>query len=195
MARRGLSKPYFAIYSYNEIAGTVTYSNGALMGKAVELGLELDNQDDNNLYADNGIAETATNFSGGSLTLTTDDLMPETMMKVLGIKEQAIEGSETSKWYVFDDSQNAPYMGFGAIIKGQKNNTIYWQALVLPKIKLNNPADTYTTEGESVEWQTPEIGGSVLRSDINGHPWKYLSSTFATEAEAETAIKGYLNIE
>lgn len=75
MAKIGLSKPYFAKYS--NTGSTVTYAEGALMGKAVELSLELEEGDDNILYADNGPAESANTFSGGSLTLTTDDLLPE----------------------------------------------------------------------------------------------------------------------
>ena len=39
MAKIGLSKPYFAKYS--NTGETVTYSGGALMGKAVELSIEL----------------------------------------------------------------------------------------------------------------------------------------------------------
>ena len=57
MAKIGLSKPYFAKYS--NTGETVTYSGGALMGKAVELSIELEGADDNILYADNGPAESA----------------------------------------------------------------------------------------------------------------------------------------
>lgn len=113
MAKIGLSKPYFAKYS--NTGSTVTYAEGALMGKAVELSLELEEGDDNILYADNGPAESANTFSGGSLTLTTDDLLPEVMMQVLGVTEEAITSediqTETPKWYNWDDKQNTPYLG------------------------------------------------------------------------------------
>ena len=55
MAKIGLSKPYFAKYS--NTGGVTTYSEGAVIGKAVELSMELEGQDDNVLYADNGPAE------------------------------------------------------------------------------------------------------------------------------------------
>ena len=74
MAKIGLSKPYFAVYG--NTGETVTYSNGALMGRAVELSIELEGADDNTLYADDGPAETANVFAGGTVTLTTDDLLP-----------------------------------------------------------------------------------------------------------------------
>ena len=46
--------------------------------------------DDNILYADNGPAETANVFAGGTVTLTTNDLLPEVMLSVLGVLEEAM---------------------------------------------------------------------------------------------------------
>ena len=177
---------------------TVTYSEGALIGKAVELSIELEEGDDNILYADNGPAESANTFSGGSLTLTTDDLLPDVMMKVLGVTEETITSkdikTETPKWYNWDDDQNTPYLGFGAIVKVQNNNVIGYQAVILPKIKLNNPSDTFTTQGETIEFGTPEISGTILRSDGEKHTWKKVSSVMNSEADAEAAIKQFLSI-
>lgn len=196
MAKIGLSKPYFAKYS-NE-GELVTYSDGALLGKAVELGIELEDADDNILYADNGPAEAANTFSGGSITLTTDDLLPEVLLSVLGVSEEAITSeeitTETPKWYNWDDNQSTPYLGFGAIVKVQHKQVVGYQAIVLPKIKLNNPSDTFKTQGETIEWGTPEISGAILRSDTEKHPWKKLSSVMESEADAEAAIKQFLNI-
>ena len=196
MAKIGLSKPYCAKYS--NTGSTVTYSEGALIGKAVELSIELEEGDDNILYADNGPAESANTFSGGSLTLTTDDLMPDVMMKVLGVTEESITSeeiqTETPKWYNWDDDQSTPYLGFGAIVKVQNNNVIGYQAVILPKIKLNNPSDTFTTQGETIEFGTPEISGTILRSDGEKHTWKKVSSVMESEADAEAAIKQFLSI-
>ena len=66
MATIGLSKPYYAIYS--NTGATVNYASGAVMGKATEANIEIETTDDNNLYADNAIAETDRSFSGGTLT-------------------------------------------------------------------------------------------------------------------------------
>lgn len=196
MAKIGLSKPYFAKYS--NTGTTVTYTGGALMGKAVTLDISLENADDNILYADNGPAETANTFNGGTATLTTDDLSPTTLMSVLGITEEAITSediqTETPKWYNWGEGQNTPYGGFGAIVMVQNNNVIGYQAIVLPKIKFNNPNDTFNTKGESVEWGTPEISASILRDDTAAHNWKKLSSIMESEADAEAAIKQFLQI-
>lgn len=56
MATIGLSKPYYAVYS--NTGTTVSYANGGVMGKATEANIEVETTEDNNLYADNSIAET-----------------------------------------------------------------------------------------------------------------------------------------
>lgn len=83
MATIGLSKPFYAIYAAS--GETVSYTNGGVLGKAVELSMELDGGDANILYADNGPAESATTFGGGTLTITTDDLLPEPAAAILGL--------------------------------------------------------------------------------------------------------------
>ena len=75
MATIGLSKPFYAIYTASGEA--VSYTSDGVLGKAVELSMELEGGDANILYADNGPAESATTFGGGTLTITTDDLLPE----------------------------------------------------------------------------------------------------------------------
>lgn len=196
MAKIGLSKPYAAKYSAT--GNTVTYSEGALIGKAVELSIELEGADDNVLYADNGIAESANTFAGGSFTLITDDLLPAVMMEILGIETEAITvdgvSTEGAAWYKFNSNQQTEYMGFGAIVKVQNSNVVGYQAIVLPKIQFQNPNDTFTTQGETIEWGTPEIGGTIMRDDTVDQNWKLISSVLGTEAEAEALLKNYLSI-
>ena len=119
MATIGLSKPYYAVYS--NTGSTVSYSNGGILAKAVEFSAEIENTDDNNLYADNAIAETDRSFSGGTLTITTDDLTQEASAAILGLTAQSItiEGvtTETPTELIFGEAQTIPYLGFGIIIK------------------------------------------------------------------------------
>lgn len=196
MAKIGLSKPYFAKYS--NTGTTVTYTGGKLIGKAVSLDIALEDGDDSVLYADNGPAETANTFNGGTATLTTDDLLPEVLIEILGVEEEAITSediqTETPKWYNWGDGQETPYGGFGAIAKVQNNNVIGYQAVVLPKIKFNNNNETFTTQGEKIEFGTSEITAAILRDDTEKHRWKKLSSIMQSEADAEAAIKQFLQI-
>lgn len=196
MATIGLSKPYYAIYS--ETGGVVSYSDGAVMGKATEANISIETTEDNNLYGDNGLAETDRRFTNGSLTLSTTDLSQEVSKAILGLMEQAITGidgvTDTSvKELVYDDTQVTPYLGVGFIIKKKVNGAYKWRGVVLPKVMFSVPEDAATTQGESIEWQTPELTGAIMRDDSATHMWKR-EATFTTEAQAEAYIKNRLSI-
>lgn len=196
MATIGLSKPHYAIYS--NAGNSVTYSSGGLIAKAVEANVEINTSEDNNLYADNVIAETDRQFTGGTLTLQTDDLSQEVSKAILGVKEQAISSvtgvtDEDAKELIFDDTQSTPYLGIGFVIKKVVNGTTMWRAVVLTKVMFSVPNDSATTQGESIEWQTPELSATIMRDDSANHMWKR-EATFTTEAQAVAYIQDRLSI-
>ena len=196
MATIGLSKPYYAIYA--EAGGVVSYSDGAVMGKATEANISIETTEDNNLYGDNGLAETDRRFANGTLTLSTTDLSQEVSKAILGLTEQAITGIDgvtdaSVKELVYDDGQVTPYLGVGFIIKKKVNGAYKWRGVVLPKVMFSVPEDAATTQGESIEWQTPELTGTIMRDDSATHVWKK-EATFTTEAQAEAYIKARLGI-
>lgn len=196
MATIGLSKPYYAVYA--NTSGTVSYSNGAVMGKATEANIEIETSEDNNLYADNAIAETDRQFTGGTLTLSTDDLSQEVSKAILGLTEQAvgtIDGitDEAVQELIYDDTQVTPYLGVGFIVKKVKNGVTAWRGIVLTKVMFSIPSDAATTQGESIEWQVPELTATIMRDDSATHMWKR-EATFTTEAQAEAYIKDRLDV-
>lgn len=195
MAIIGLSKPYIATYVNNN--GTVTYSARTVLGKYTNLDLSLDSADENILYADNGPAESDSQFSGGTVTVTTDDLLAAAFKTALGLTEQAISTTVTTatpKWMVFDDSQNAPYFALGGVIKKKANGAYKWVCFVLEKIKFRNPDLSVATQGETIEWQTPELEATILRSDASGHPWFRMSSELDSEEDAIAILEDYMTV-
>ena len=196
MATIGLSKPYYAVYA--NTSGTVSYSSGAVMGKATEANIEIETSEDNNLYADNAIAETDRQFTGGTLTISTDDLSQEVSKAILGLTEQTvgtIDGvtDEDVQELIYDDTQVTPYLGIGFIVKKVKNGVTAWRGIVLTKVMFSIPSDAATTQGESIEWQVPELTATIMRDDSATHMWKR-EATFTTEAQAEAYIKDRLDI-
>lgn len=196
MAIIGLSKPYYAVYGAT--GTTVSYSSGAVMGKATEANIEIDTSEDNNLYADNGIAETDRQFTGGTLTLSTDELSQEVSKAILGLKEQSIgtiEGvtDESVQELIYDEAQSTPYLGVGFIVKKVVSGITKWRGVVLTKVMFSVPNDAATTQGESIEWQVPELSATIMRDDSATHMWKR-EATFTTEAQAEAYIKDRLDI-
>lgn len=197
MAIIGVSKPYYAIYGAS--GNTVSYSGGGVLGALTEVDLEIEVSEDNNLSGDNGIVETDRTFSNGTLTLKPDDLSPEVSKAILGLKEQALEPSIAGvtdadvKELIYDDDQVTPYLGLGFIIKRRKGGKDKWRAVVLTKTMFAVPSDAATTQGETIEWQVPELSATVMRDDSETHMWKR-EATFTTETQAEAYIKNRLNI-
>lgn len=189
MAVVGLSKPMVALYSND--GNTVTYSKGTVLGKAVTFSAEVEQAEDNNLMADNGVAESDKSFSNGTLTIGTDDLMQDASALILGITPTSI--GEDGTELIYNDDMNVPYVGFGCVVKKKKDGVFKWRAVVFPKIMFNIPSDAADTQGETIEWQTPELTASILRDDTEKHAWKR-ESTFETEAEAVAYIKNKLGI-
>ena len=192
MAIKGLSIPICGAYSAT--GTTVTYSEPYVADKAVEYGISWTTSDNNPFYADNGIAENdKSTFQSGELTLQTADLPQELSLKILGLKEATFsyDTSKQADEAVYDDDLKSPYLCFGIIDLHQINDKDTYRAVFLPKIYFNIPEEAATTKGESVEWQTREITGVIMRSDqVDSnykHPWM-IDAWFDSEDEAKAYL-------
>lgn len=187
----GLSYPYIGKYNVTD-EGVVSYTDGQVLAKAVEMSTSIEASADNNLYADNGVAESDSTFGGGELSVTTDDLTQEASALIMGIVAKTITiGSTEVKELVYDDNMNAPYLGLGIIVK-KKQGTLKWRAVIFTKIKFSIFDEEAATQGETIEWLTSEIAATIMRDDSPAHAWKR-EATFDTEAEARTYIKSILS--
>lgn len=193
MATIGVSKPYYGKYVNTD--GTITYTGGAVFAKAVEFNATIESSDDNNLYADNMIAESDRSFAGGTISVTTDEISQTAAADILGITADTITiGEETNiSELVYDDDMAAPDLGFGIIIKKKVSGVDKYRAVFFHKIKFNIPADAAVTQGETIEWQTPTIDGIIMRDDSAKHGWKS-EVTVDTEATAIAYLKQKLGI-
>lgn len=193
MATIGVSKPYYGKYVNTD--GTVTYTGGAVFAKAVEFNATIESSDDNNLYADNMIAESDRSFAGGTISVTTDEISQTAAAAILGITPDTITIGETTNVseLVYDDDMEVPDLGFGIIIKKKVSGVDKYRAVFFHRIKFNIPADAAVTQGETIEWQTPTIDGSIMRDDSAKHGWKS-EVTVDTEAIAVAYLKQKLGI-
>ena len=187
MAKKGLSKLVIAKYSAEN--DVVTYANPAIQEKLAEYSVELDSAEPNNLYLDNEIAETdGGTFVSGTLNLVTGDLSNETSKLFFNTKQTEITvGDKKITEITYDDEIKPQELGVGVIELHQVNNVEFYRAVWLDRVKFNLPNNAATTKGETVEWQTQEISGTIMRSDAAGHPWKHHADC-STEAEALTYL-------
>ena len=196
MAIKGLTTPVFADYTFN--GAQVSYANGFVCGSAIEYGVEIETSDNNPLYGDDRIIENDYGtFNTGTLTLNTSDLTQIDSKRLLGLKEvQVSVGSGSVTELVTDDDAKSTPKGFGIIETHQINDVDKYRAIIICKVTMGIPPEAATTKGESIEWQTKEITGSITRADENSqnykHPWKR-EAWFDSHDDAMSYLRTILN--
>lgn len=197
MAIKGLTTPVFGEYNYNGAAAA--YTNGFVAGAAIEYGVEIETSDNNPLYGDDHVVENDYGtFNSGTLTLNTSDLDQYTSKRLLGLKEVQVNvgDAKVTELVTDDDAKQTP-KGFGIIETHQIDNKDKYRAVVLCKVVMSIPSEAATTKGESIEWQTKEIEGTISRTDEENanynHPWKR-EAWFDTQQDAMEYLKTVLNV-
>lgn len=197
MAIKGLTTPVFGEYNYD--GNAVTYTNGFVAGAAIEYGVEIETSDNNPLRGDDKIVENDYGtFNAGTLTLNTSDLDQYTSKRLLGLKEVTVMVGETQVTeLVSDDDASSKPKGFGIIETHQINDVDKYRAVILCKVAMSIPSEAATTKGESIDWQTREIEGTINRSDQDSgnykHPWKR-EAWFDSHDDALEYLKTVLNV-
>lgn len=184
----GFSKPYVA--KYNNVNGAITYSDGQVLARGVEVSIEPETSDMNRFYADNLEAETAGGYmTGGTLTLTVDGLLRQAQRLIMGLPEPDDDG-----WIAFGDNQAQPYVTVGFIVRYMSGGVTCYTPTIISKCMFDQVNITASTQEEEIDWQTQELTASILRADDANHNWKEEGENYATEAEAEQALKAKLSI-
>ena len=170
MATIGLKFPVFGKYTEDEENRTTSYADGKIMGRAIRLSYTL-NIAEAPLYADDGIAESVREFTGGTLSVNPDDLDGDVGSDLYGqtVKTVTVDTEEVEE-YVSNESDTSTYVGVGAYATKVRGGKKLFRALFFHKVQFSPPNDTFETKGSSVNWQTPTIEGTIMR-DVKGD-WK-----------------------
>ena len=199
MVTTGFSKPYVAKYTTTAGAAANTYTDGMLLGRGVEVSMEIDAADDNNFYADNVIAESAAaQFTSAEATTTIDGLEPEAATLILGLPDPTefeVATSVNVQLQEYGGTIDPPYVGFAYIRRTMMNGKTGFWPVIHPKVRFGLPSDSAATQEDQIDWQTQELSTTVLRDDTAKANWKLTTSEpLETEAKAEAVIKKYFNI-
>lgn len=179
MAYYGLSHPIIAAL------GSSGYTDGFQCGKAVSVSVT-PNYNEASLYGDNELAEYAKAYKDTDITLGLTTL-PKAALSVMFGHTTDTSSGETK----YGSQDEAAYCGFGFYSSEMNNGTVTHYAVWLPKVKFSEAADSYTTKGDSIQFQTPSLSGKG-QADDDGN-WKY-GKSFDTEADAIAWLKGKANI-
>lgn len=172
MAKIGLKNFYYA--KATEAAnGALTYGTVTKLAKAISASFE-PTVSDATLYADDAVAERDASVTGGTLTLGIDRYDVATAADLLG---HTTSGDEM----ISKTTDTAPYVGLGRVVTLMQDGVYKYRAVFFPKVKFQEPSSDNTTKGESTEFGTYEITGSVIPA-VSGE-WRR-EEIFASEAAA-----------
>lgn len=171
MAKIGLKYPV-----YKGVASGV-------IAKAIQADIAIETNN-GKLYADDGIAESDNSFKSGKITLGIDDLSDAIQTEFLG---HAVADGEITG----NGEDESPYVGIGFYGAKKVAGVKKYRAIWFPNVQFSEPADSNKTKGESMEFGTPVIEGTIMR-DSNSD-WKK-EKTFDTEADAIAYLNGKAGI-
>lgn len=141
------------------------------------------------LYADDSLAETDYSFKKGGLAITVAHDEDERDAELMG---NTINEDEV----VQNVADTAPEVGYGHIVTKLIGGVKKYKVEFFPRVKFTKITTDAKTRGESVEFGTTAIEGTVypLDAEFNGMTagtWEK-HKTFATEAEAEAYLDACL---
>lgn len=174
MAKIGLKYP---VYKSKNKSGVI--------GKAIQADISI-SVNEAYLYADDGVAESDKSFQSGTITLGIDDLSDEIQVEFLGHTQDEETGEITAK-----GNDENPYVGIGFYGVKKVGGVRKYRAIWLPKVQFAEPEDTNATKGESVEFNTPSLEGTIML-DEDGN-WK-MENTFDSESEAKAYLEAKAGI-
>lgn len=152
MASIGLSKIYWKVPDNSDCG---------VIGKAIHAELTLDNTEPETLRADDVDAESLTVFSGATLTLQVDELTIPTAKSILGLWA----APSTSGKIVFAADAQAPRLTLAMLVKKMIGGSIKWRCICFPRVQFQIPDYSIDTQGETVNFQTPELTAKVYKDD------------------------------
>ena len=159
--------------------GTPSYDGAKTLGKAVSTSVSITNNSAS-LYADNVLAESDTTFQSGTITLGVDEDADATFAELLGHTNN--NGVVTKS-----ATDTAPFVAVGRIITKMVSGVLFYKAEVLYKVKFAEPSQDNSTKGESIEFGTSEIEGTI--ATLKNGNWS-TSQTFSSKENALAFIQG-----
>lgn len=165
MAQIGLKNLYYAPITEDEY-GNETYGTPVRLAKAINADLTV-NSNDATLYADDGADVVFRDFINGTLTLEVNDLGNAVAAALLGASIDA-NGALVSS-----GEDVPPPVAIAFQSKSARGGDRYFWFY---RVVFSVPGASIQTKGESIEFATPSIEGTISRRNLpdtnNKHPWK-----------------------
>lgn len=181
MAKIGLNNFRYGILTEAE-DGTPSYDGAHKPAKAISCQVSITNNEAK-LFADDGLAESDTSFSNGTVTAGIDEDDDVTMANLLG--HTISQDGEMIR----SSNDVAPYVGWGRVIRKMVNGAQKFKVEFLYKVKFSEPSQDDNTKGENLTFATPTLSG-IISTLANGD-WSK-TETFDNLNDAITYLESLL---
>ena len=145
----------------------VKYGEPFRIAKVIEITINPQVQEAS-LYADDSLAEYYSAVTAYDVSLNIDDLTPETRGKLLGYEP------DENGMIIETNEITAPYVAIAFRSKRSDGSYEYRNQY---KVRFSPTEDSYQTQGESINFQTPTITGRAVALEHNGSYGAYAIST------------------
>lgn len=187
MATIGLDKLYYSKITESE-TGDETYATPVQLAKAIEADIAIELLEAI-LYADDGADTTIKEFKSGKLTLGIDNIGIQAAQDLTG----ATLDSNGVLISTGEDEPTPVAIGLRA-----KSASGHYRYFWLYRVMFGIPSASLKTRGDSIEFSTPSIEGSILRRNKldtqNKHPWKAEVTEGATGVAASVITSWFTTV-
>lgn len=192
MAFVGLRYAVFAPEKSHTEGQPIVYDPGIVMAKMVSADITM-TRNSEGLYADDALAESDNSITGGTISLTLDDVLPEAQVAVFGVKKS---GEGESAIYR-ETGKSTPYGGFGYIRERRHQGKTQFVGYWLHRVQLAITNETANTRTGTTTYQTPTVSGNIMgvKLDSDGENYFRDYKVADTVEAVKTWIDGLANLK
>lgn len=170
----------------------ITYGKGQVIGGMMTAEISY-TRNSNPLYADDRVMEEDNSITGGTIKMGVDDVNDDARVMMLGDVKEGDAGEEV----YHETGESAPYVGTGYIRVRRKDNKTNYIVYWVHKAIFGIGTESAKTKGQSIEWQTPTLEGSIMGVKNNAALQTRFRErrTFTKESEARAWLNKKAGIE
>ncbi len=170
----------------------ITYGKGQVIGGMMTAEISY-TRNSNPLYADDRVMEEDNSITGGTIKMGVDDVNDDARVMMLGDVKEGDAGEEV----YHETGESAPYVGTGYIRVRRKDNKTNYITYWVHKAIFGIGTESAKTKGQSIEWQTPTLEGSIMGVKNNAALQTRFRErrTFTKESEARAWLNKKAGIE
>lgn len=157
MAFVGLKYAVFAPEESHTEGSAIVYKKGVVVGKMIGADVTL-TRNSEGLYADDALAESDNSITGGTITITVDDISPEAQVAIFGVVKSGSNGSEIYR----EKGNSTPYGGLGYVRERRKDGKTSYVGFWIHRTQLAIASESAQTRAGTTTYQTPQVTGNIM---------------------------------